>query len=32
LDRWVRLSGGIRPLPKDVDLDRLFLEELRRKV
>lgn len=32
VDRWVRLSGGIRPLPKDVDLDRLFLEVAPRKV
>lgn len=32
LDCWTELSGGIRPLPRDVDLDRLFLEEVRRKV
>jgi putative transposase len=32
LDCWVRLSEGIRPLPLDVDLDALFLEETRRRV
>lgn len=32
LDRWVRLSGAIRPLPRDVDLDELFLEETSRRV
>ena len=32
LDRWMRLSDGIRPLPRDVDLDRLFLEETCRRV
>jgi len=32
LDRFVRLSGGIRPLPADVDLDVLFLEETTRRV
>lgn len=32
LDRWVRLSEGIRPLPADVDLEALFLEETRRRV
>jgi len=32
LDRWVRLSEGIRPLPAEIDLDRLFLEETTRRV
>ena len=32
LDCWVRLSGGVRPLPPDVDLDELFLEETTRRV
>ncbi len=32
LDRWVKLSGSIRPLPRDVDLDELFLEETSRRV
>lgn len=32
LDRWLRLSEGVRPLPRDVDLDRLFLHEVRRRV
>jgi len=32
LDRWIRLSEGVRPLPRDVDLDRLFLEEATRRV
>lgn len=32
LDRWVRLSEGIRPLPRDVNLDELFLEETTRRV
>ena len=32
LDRWVRLSGGIRPLPADVDLDEIFLEETTRRI
>jgi transposase InsO family protein len=32
LDRWVKLSEGIRPLPREVDLDELFLEETTRRV
>ena len=32
LDRWLRLSGGIRPLPLDVDLDSLFRDETTRRV
>ena len=32
LDRWVRLSEGIRALPREVDLDELFLEETTRRV
>jgi transposase InsO family protein len=32
LDRWVRLSEGIRPLPADVDLEMLFLEHTTRRV
>jgi transposase InsO family protein len=32
LDRWLALSEGIRPVPRDIDLDRLFLEEVRRRV
>jgi transposase InsO family protein len=32
LDRWVRLSGGIRPLPADVDLDEIFLEQATRRI
>lgn len=32
LDRWLRLSEGIRPLPAEVDLDQLFLEETTRRV
>jgi putative transposase len=32
LDRWMRLSGGIRPLRAETDLDELFLEEVRRRV
>jgi len=32
LDRWLRLSEGIRPLPAEVDLDQLFLEETSRRV
>jgi transposase InsO family protein len=32
LDRWLRLSEGIRPLPRDLDLDELFLEETTRRV
>jgi transposase InsO family protein len=30
LDRWLALSEGLRPLPGDVDLDRLFLEQTTR--
>lgn len=32
LDRWLRLSEGIRPLPRDVDLDDLFFDETSRRV
>jgi putative transposase len=32
LDAWLRLAGGVRPLPGDADLDLLFLEEARRRV
>ena len=32
LDRWVRSSEGVRPLPREVDLDDLFLNELERRV
>jgi len=32
LDRWLRLSDGIRPLPVDVDLDALFRDEVTRRV
>jgi putative transposase len=32
LDRWLRLSDGIRPLPVDVDLDSLFRDEVTRRV
>ena len=32
LDRWMRLSEGIRPLPRDIDLDELFLDETTRRV
>ncbi len=32
LDRWLRLSQAIRPLPRDLDLDELFLEETTRRV
>ena len=32
LDRWMRLSEGIRPLPRDVDLDELFFDETSRRV
>jgi transposase InsO family protein len=32
LDRWVKLSEGIRSLPREVDLDALFLEETTRRV
>lgn len=32
LDRHLALSEGIRPLPPEVDLDRLFLEQTTRRV
>ena len=32
MDRWMRLSDGIRPLPLDVDLDALFMDEATRRV
>jgi putative transposase len=32
LDRWLRLSDGIRPLPVDVDLDSLFRDQTTRRV
>lgn len=32
LDRWLRLSEGIRPLPRDIDLDSLFCDEVTRRV
>jgi transposase InsO family protein len=32
LDRWLRLSEGIRSLPVDVDLDSLFRDEVTRRV
>jgi hypothetical protein len=32
LDRWLRLSEGIRSLPPDVDLDALFRDEVTRRV
>jgi hypothetical protein len=32
LDRWVRLSEGIRTVPQDLDLDVVFLEETTRRV
>jgi len=32
LDRWLRLSEGIRPLPSELDIDELFLEETTRRV
>lgn len=32
IDRWIRLSETIRPVPGDVDLDRLFLDETTRRV
>ncbi len=32
LDRWIRLSEGIRTLPQGIDIDALFLEETRRRV
>jgi hypothetical protein len=32
LDRWMERSGGIRPLPSDIPLEELFLEEASRRV
>jgi len=32
LDRWMRLSDGIRSLPQDVDLEELFMSEVERRV
>ena len=32
LDRWMRSADALRPLPRDLDLDRLFLEQARRRV
>jgi hypothetical protein len=32
LDRWLRLSDGLRPIPAAVDLDELFLEQTTRTV
>jgi transposase InsO family protein len=32
LNRWMKLSDGIRPLPLDVDLDALFMDETTRRV
>jgi len=32
LDRWMRLSEGIRQLPGDLDVEQLFLEEATRRV
>jgi putative transposase len=32
LDRWIRKSGGIRPIPSDLELDQLFLDEVTRRV
>jgi transposase InsO family protein len=32
LDRWLRLSGGIRPLGREVDLDELFWDQTTRRV
>lgn len=32
LDRWLRLSEGIRSLPVDIDLDSLFRDEVTRRV
>lgn len=32
LDRWLRLSEGIRSLPADVNLDALFRDEVSRRV
>lgn len=32
LDRWMRACEALRPLPRDLDLDQLFLEDARRLV
>lgn len=32
LDRWLRSADGMRPLPRDVDLEELFLEQATRRV
>ncbi|MFQ5493793.1 MAG: DDE-type integrase/transposase/recombinase [Phycisphaerae bacterium] len=32
LDCWLRLSAGLRPLPREVDLEELFLEQATRTV
>lgn len=32
LERWMRSADALRPLPRDLDLDRLFLEQARRRV
>jgi transposase InsO family protein len=32
IERWMRLSEGLRPLPREVDLDRLFLDQATRRV
>lgn len=32
LDRWLRLSDGIRPMPLDIDIDSLFMDEVSRRV
>jgi transposase InsO family protein len=32
LDRWIRVAGGLRPLPPGLDLDRMLLEEEVRRV
>lgn len=32
LDRWIRLSEGLRTLPQDLDLDELFSDEASRRV
>jgi transposase InsO family protein len=32
LDCWLRLSGGLRPLPREVDVEELFLEQTTRTV
>jgi putative transposase len=32
LDRYLRLSESLRSVPKDIDLDRLFLEQVSRRI